>query len=346
MKSIFLLLLTSLSIAAHAQNDKDIPYLTKSLSSAGIEKILAETSGGNITVNGVAAAETKIEVYIRGNNGRNNLSKEDIEKKLAEDYELTVTTTDHQLTAIAKPKQQNRRNWNSTLSISFRIYAPVNVSTHITTSGGNIGLTHLTGTQDFTTSGGNLRIDDLNGKIKGVTSGGNIHVANSGNDITLTTSGGNIEAKSNEGKLNLTTSGGNVTLEELKGDIEATTSGGNVRGSNVSGQLEAVTSGGNVTLQDMSCSLTASTSGGHISVSMKELGAYVKLSNSGGNIDLQIPGNKGVNLKITGDKISMATASVAFVGQTEKDHVEGTLNGGGIPVTVRGGGGRVSLTVK
>lgn len=345
MKTFLLLLVASFSIAAHAQNNTETPYLTKSLSGAAIEKIMAETSGGNITVNGVAAAETKIEVYIHGNNGRNNLSKEEIEKKLAEDYELTVTTTGHELTAIAKPKPQNRRNWNSTLSISFKIYAPVNVSTHLTTSGGNIALTHLKGTQDFTTSGGNLHIDDLSGKIKGTTSGGNIHLANSSDDITLTTSGGNIEAKNSEGKLDLTTSGGNVTVQDLKGTIDATTSGGSVRGSNVSGQLEAVTSGGNVTLQEMACSLSAATSGGNLSISMKELGSYVKLSNSGGNIDLRIPANKGVNLKLRGDKVSMSIVG-SFAGENEKDRVEGTLNGGGVPITVRGDGGRVSLTVK
>ena len=345
MKILLLLLVTSLSIAAHAQSDNELPYLTKSLASAAIEKIVAETSGGNITVNGVAAAETKIEVYIHGNNGRNKLSKEEIEKKLAEDYDLTVTTTGHELTAIAKSKPRTRNNWNSSLSISFKIYAPLNVSTHIITSGGNISLTHLTGTQDFTTSGGNLHIDDLKGKIKGVTSGGNIHLFNSGSDITLTTSGGNIEAKNNEGKLGLTTSGGNVTLESLKGNIDATTSGGNVNGNNISGQLEAATSGGNVSLQDMSCSLSASTSGGHISVNMKELTGYVKLSNSGGHIDLQIPGNKGVDLKMTGDKISMITASSTFMGKNESGRVEGTLNGGGIPITIKGDS-RVSLIVK
>ena len=345
MKILLLLLVTSLSIAVHAQSDNEAPYLTKPLASAAIEKIIAETSGGNITVNGVTAAETKIEVYIHSNNGRNKLSKEEIDKKLAEDYELTITTTGHELTAIAKPKQQNRRNWNSTLSISFKIYAPLNVSSRITTSGGNISLAHLTGTQDFTTSGGNLHIDDLKGKIKGITSGGNIHLFNSGSDITLITSGGNIEAKNNEGKLDLTTSGGNVTLENLKGTIYATTSGGNVNGNNVSGQLGASTSGGNVTLQDMSCSLSASTSGGHITVNIKELTGYVKLANSGGHIDLQIPGNKGVDLKMTGDKISMVTASSTFVGKNESGRVEGTLNGGGIPITIRGDS-RVSLIVK
>jgi hypothetical protein len=36
-----------------------------------------QTSGGSISVTGVnSAAETKVEVYISGNNGKNEISKE------------------------------------------------------------------------------------------------------------------------------------------------------------------------------------------------------------------------------------------------------------------------------
>ncbi|AXY74888.1 hypothetical protein D3H65_13220 [Paraflavitalea soli] len=345
MKQIlFLLLAGSITYSVQAQNDA--PYLTKSLKDAGIEQVLAETSGGNISITGDAAAEARIEVYVRPNNGRSQLSKEEIEKRISEDYEFSIGTADHKLTAIAKPKNRfGRFDWKKALSISFRIYVPRNVATNLTTSGGNLDLAHLSGTQDFRTSGGNLQIDDLTGKIKGVTSGGNIHLKDSKDDITLSTSGGNIDARNSSGKLKLTTSGGNVTLEELKGNIDATTSGGSVRGNVVTGELYAVTSGGNVTMSELSCSISASTSGGNITVSLKELGSFVKLSNSGGNINLDLPGNKGLDLRITGDKVKASSLS-NFSGKIEDDSIDGKLNGGGIPVTVRGNGGRVSLSIK
>jgi DUF4097 and DUF4098 domain-containing protein YvlB len=344
MKQILFLLLAG-TITYTLQAQDDAPYLTKSLKDAAIEQVLAETSGGNISITG-GTGEAKIEVYVRSNNGRNQLSKEEIEKRIAEDYEFSIGTTDHKLTAIAKPKNHTGRfDWKRALSISFRIYVPRNVSTNLTTSGGNLDLAHLSGTQDFRTSGGNLHIDDLTGKIKGVTSGGNIHLKDSKDDITLSTSGGNIDAKNSNGKLKLTTSGGNVTLEALTGNIDATTSGGSVRGNVLSGELSAVTSGGNVTMTDLSCSINASTSGGNITVSMKELGSFVKLSNSGGNINLDMPGNKGLDLRITGDKVKVSSLN-NFSGKIEDDSIDGKLNGGGIPVTVRGNGGRVSLSIK
>ncbi|MDF2192015.1 hypothetical protein [Paraflavitalea sp. CAU 1676] len=345
MKQILTLLLAS-SIVSLAQAQEELPYMTKSLKDAAIEKVTAETSGGNISITG-NATDLKIEVYVRPNNGRkNDLTKEEIEKKLNEDYEFTVSTANHVLTAIAKPKTKSGRwDWKKALSVSFKIYVPRNVATNLTTSGGNVSLAHLSGVQDFRTSGGNLHLEDLTGKIKGATSGGNIHLKDSKDDITLTTSGGNVEARNCDGKLHLTTSGGNVTLEDLSGNIDATTSGGTVRGNAIKGDLSAVTSGGNVMLSDLSASVNASTSGGNMNVTIKELGSFVKLSNSGGNINVELPGNKGLDLRITGDKVK-ASALNNFSGTVDEDSIDGKLNGGGIPVTVKGSSGRVTLTIK
>src|SRR5450432_3526255 len=159
-KYLSVLLFTGLGASVNAQESSKEPYLVKSLASESVQHIKCETTGGNISVAG-ADAELRIEVYIRPGNGRDrDMTKEEIKKRLEEDYDLTVSTDNHTLTAIAKPKH-NFHNWNNGLSISFKVYAPHNCSTYLSTSGGNISLTSLSGTQDFTTSGGNLNIDHL-----------------------------------------------------------------------------------------------------------------------------------------------------------------------------------------
>ena len=316
--------------------------MTKSLSSESVKSTEVQTSGGSISVTGVnSAAETKVEVYISSNNGRDNISKEEIEKRL-EEYDLNVTVSNNKLTAIAKPKHRDF-DWKKGLSISFRIYVLKNISTDLTTSGGSISLTNVTGDQQFTTSGGSLHVNNVGGKIDGRTSGGSIKLENSRDDIELTTSGGSIDASNSEGKIRLTTSGGSLSLKDLKGDIKATTSGGSVNGRNVSGELITHTSGGGIHLSDMSCSLEASNSGGGIDIEMKELGKYVKISNSGGGIDLKLPKNKGVDLDLSGGRIKTDQLG-NFDGKIEDDSVQGKLNGGGVPVRVRSSSGRISLT--
>lgn len=345
MKKI-LLLVTALSaiIITNAQDGKEQPYMTKSLSGDNIKSAKAQTSGGSISVSGVEGSQARIEVYVRSSNSRYSYSKEELKQKLEEDYNLEINASGGTLTAIAKTKKMNM-NWNKALSISFRIFIPVNSSTELSTSGGSIHLEKLNGTHDFKTSGGSLHIDELSGNIKGRTSGGSIHIAHSKNDIDLHTSGGSIHAEDCTGTLELVTSGGSLNLKNLAGKIEARTSGGSVRGDDIKGDLLAHTSGGNVNLKNLAGSVDAATSGGGVRVELTELGKYVTISNSGGNVDLTLPGDKGLDLKLRGDRINTGTLK-NFSGKMDKDEVNGTLNGGGIPVTVRSSSGRINLLLK
>src|SRR6185369_667042 len=167
-----LILLTAFligNVQAQFDADKD-PFKTQSLSNSSIQKVYARTSGGSIMVSGVASGEARIEVFVRPNNYRENrMSKEDIQKRLDEDYVLVISTDNNKLTATAKPKDRDF-NWKRALSISFQIYVPQNNSTDLATSGGSIHLDNLNGSQEFSTSGGSLHIDKLTGNIHGRTS--------------------------------------------------------------------------------------------------------------------------------------------------------------------------------
>jgi hypothetical protein len=321
---------------------QDSPYMTKSLSNDAVNDVYARTSGGGIAVSGVSVSETRIEVYITGNNNRNTLSKEEIKKRL-EDYNLDVSVSGHKVTAVAEPKHNNM-NWKQGLNISFKIYVPQNVSTDLSTSGGGIDLTNLSGTHNFSTSGGGLELKKLTGTVRGKTSGGGINLTDSGGDIVLSTSGGGIDVDDCSGQIRLNTSGGSIELNRLDGTIEAETSGGPVRGDNIKGQLTAHTSGGGVTLRALACSVDASTSGGNMDVEISQLGKYVTVSNSGGNVNLSLPGNQGLNLKLRGNKIKTNNLS-NFTGEMDEDNINGKINGGGVPVNVQTSG-NVTLAIR
>jgi len=346
MKRNFLIVLAafiSLSAVAQFKGDKE-PFLTKSFKSESFNSTKVQTSGGNITVAGTATGEAKVEVYVTTNNGKNNLTKEEIQQRLNEMYDLDISVNNNKLVATAKSKEKIK-DWKKALNIGFKLFVPKNTANDLSTSGGNIGLSSLSGNQDFSTSGGNLNIDNVGGKIKGRTSGGNIDLANSKNDIDLTTSGGNIDVVNCEGTLRLNTSGGNLSPKDLKGNIRGTTSGGNVDGKNIGGELFAQTSGGNVHFDGLTCSLETSTSGGHMYVAVKEFGKYITINNSGGNVDLQLPKGKGADLNLEADKVKTNQLE-NFSGSIKDDEVDGKLNGGGIPVKVRAGSGHISLAVK
>jgi len=342
-KLISLLFSAVISISLIAQEGDKEPYQVQNFSGS-ISNLEVKTSGGNITVKGGQPGNAKVEVYIRSGNYKTNLSKSEIEKRLTEDYELKMVQEGNALIISAKRKKNNN-DWKNGLSISFSVFVPENVATNLTTSGGNINISKLTGKQVFTTSGGNLVCKELKGDIQGSTSGGNISIEDSRDDIRLTTSGGNIEAENCSGDITISTSGGNLNLEDLDGTIKAKTSGGNVNGEKIKGELKASTSGGNVDLEELSASVDASTSGGSMQVEIKELGKYITLKNSSGRIELTLPSNKGVTLDIRGSKIN-TSLSGNFDGKIEDTRIKGTLYGGGIPVTVDAGSGRVSIEWK
>lgn len=338
-KAVFLLLVTFTVLASFAQTDKE-PYLVKQLD-GNIRDVEARTSGGSISVSG-GASQFRIEVYVTPNNNT-SLSKEEIRQRLEGQYTLDIAVANNKLTAVARSKEQDG-DWKKTLNIAFKIYVPQNVSTELGTSGGSIHLTNLSGAQTFSTSGGSLHLKTLSGKLDGRTSGGSIHLEDCRNDIDLQTSGGSIHANNCSGNIQLQTSGGSLELVDLKGVIKANTNGGSVNGIDIEGELTTHTSGGNIHLSNMMASLETSTSGGNIFVSFKQLGKYVKVNNSSGNINITLPSGKGLDLDLSGDIENTSFSN--FSGKIDDNEVRGKLNGGGVPVTVHAGAGKIRLSLK
>jgi hypothetical protein len=340
-----LLLITSATFLKAQTKETEKPWSTRSLSTDAIKQVEVTTSGGSITVSGVNANESRIEVYIQPNNRRNNevFTKEEIEDRLKA-YELSIAVSGNKVVASATPKENNL-DWKKALSISFKVYVPQQVSTVLKTSGGSIHLDNLTGTQEFRTSGGSLHLNQLSGITKGHTSGGSIHVSNSRDVIELSTSGGSVHAEKCMGTITLTTSGGSLQLMELQGNIKAVTSGGSITGRTIDGELSTRTSGGSISLTGLSCSLEASTSAGRMEISMHKLGKYLRLDNSGGSINLQIPAASSVDLRLSGNRVNSGTLK-NFDGVIQQDEISGKLNGGGTPITARSSSGSVTLSMK
>jgi DUF4097 and DUF4098 domain-containing protein YvlB len=328
MKQVLLIgLALLLSVFVFSQGSE--PFTVKNFS--GVKRVKASTAGGNITVDGGDVKEATVKVYIRSSDYNQKLSDSEIRERLEKDYTLRMETEGDLL--VLQAKNRNNVNWRKGLSISFEVMVPRTTSNDLSTSGGNIDLRGVEGKQDFSTSGGNLLVKDVKGNIKGVTSGGNITAEGLSDNIELVTSGGNVNADRCKGKMNLTTSGGNISLDELEGTISASTSGGNVNGESLKGEVLASTSGGNVELEKIYGSVRAGTSGGRMRISIEEVGKYVKLGNSGGDIDLDLPSGKGYDLDIKASRIKTEALS-NYSGSMSESRLDGKLNGGGIPVTI------------
>lgn len=337
-KLFFTILLGFLLQTLHAQAQEK-PYLIKKFNASTIKELEVQTSGGGIHVIGGDRAEAIVEVYVKSNNGQ-SLSKSEIESRLSK-YEFTISQKGNTLVCFAKNKE--KMGWRNGLSITFKLFTPHNINTELLTSGGGINLKNLKGELNFTTSGGGLDLTELAGSVKGRTSGGGIKISNSkAQFIDLSTSGGGIQASTLSGDIKLHTSGGGIKLNDMYGMVRAHTSGGGVSVDNLDGELNTSTSGGSIHLAQIKGSVKASTSGGGINAKIDKMGEYLSLQSSGGNIDVDMPMDKGMDIDIKGNRVTM-NGYKDFTGSFQKDHVRGTLRGGGVDVKISTSSGNVNI---
>lgn len=336
---LYLTIFTLLAVGAQAQQKDKEPFFTKDFSETSLSALKVQTSGGSITVEGTRSSGVRVEMYVQPSNWNDrDVTDNEIEDRLKL-YEIIIRREGDMVVALAKLKDQKNINWKKGLSIAFKVFTPRNFTTDLKTSGGSIRLASLTGEQNFATSGGSIHVGDLKGTIKGRTSGGSIEAINCSDDVYLTTSGGSIKAEKLLGNITLKTSGGSLSLDGLNGKIEATTSGGGVRAESIQGELLARTSGGSIRMKNLSASVTATTSAGSIEADFDRLGEFVSLTTSSGSVRVNMPLNKGLDLDLRGNKVAIDLKN--FDGRMDKDRVQGSLNGGGIPVKLTASSGSV-----
>ena len=299
----FLLMLWAISSAKAFQVSDKEPYRVEEFSLSSPGNLNVRTSGGHITVEGSNSNRVRVEMIVTKNGKTLTPSDTDLD-----DFDIRIEQNGNTVTAFAK--KENTSGWkfwkDNNTSISFVLYTPQEMSTELKTSGGHIKAARLNGNQQIATSGGHLELAQLQGTIQARTSGGHIDISNSSGQLKARTSGGHIEAHNTSGSLNVRTSGGHIDLENIAGTIEA------------------------------------STSGGSISATITKMGEFAELKTSGGNIDITVPTNVGMDLNLHGSRVRAQLDN--FSGNMEDDDVEGSINGGGPMLSARTSGGTVRVS--
>jgi DUF4097 and DUF4098 domain-containing protein YvlB len=112
----------------------------------------------------------------------------------------------------------------------------------------------------------------------------------------------------------------------------------------IEGMVSLDTSGGSIRIENGRGSFDASTSGGSINASLAEVTGPVDLSTSGGSVTVSVPSDLGFNLDARGNRV--VADDVAFNGRTERDRMNGRVNGGGVPIRLRTSAGTVRITTE
>jgi hypothetical protein len=201
---------------------------------------------------------------------------------------------------------KNKRMINrSNISVAFIAYVPKETSAAIATSGGGLKVSGLNGYQKLSTSGGGISVHDINGNV------------------------------------NASTSGGSIKCDQINGDVNVSTSGGSIKMIDMTGNLDASTSGGSISLEHIAGSTVAATSGGSINADFLEVTGDIKLATSGGSINVNVPNQIGADVYLSGSHVGMELGN--FSGDTKRNRISGTVNGGGHKIECRTSGGGVKV---
>jgi hypothetical protein len=321
MYTLIAMLATLLSGNGIAQENKT-PTITKTFDLNQPGTLNAKSSGGGVEVKTHDQQTVIIQAFVR-KDGKIISSSDPSVTEILEDFNLDFEKNGSAISAIVERKVKFS-SWNN-IGISLTIIVPGEMSCDVSSSGGGVRISGVSGTHKFSSSGGGVELENITGITKAKSSGGGVHVSNQNGDIDLSSSGGG------------------VTLDEAHGSVKAYSSGGGVQLKNIHGDVEAGSSGGGVSVSGECRYVKASSSGGPVHANISKLSKELNLESSGGGIDaIILNGDKlGLDLDLSSSKVNIELSN--FSGKAEKNRVKGTMNNGGIPVYMRASGGNVNV---
>lgn len=321
---VIAMLLALLSCYGFASNDQN-PTITKTFEMNQPGTLNASSSGGGVTVKTHSQNEVVVEAFVRKNGKLLSASDSQLDDIL-DDFDLDIEKNGSVITANVKRKG-NFKFWNN-VGIALTITVPREMSCNVSSSGGGLNISGVSGTHDFSSSGGGVKLENVTGTTKATSSGGGVTATNQNGDVHLSSSGGGVSLNEGHGNVFARSSGGGVKLYNIHGDVDASSSGGSV---NVTGEAAYV---------------KAKSSGGPVRVNISNLSKEMSLSSSGGGVDAVIQNgeNLGLDLDLSSDRVNIELHN--FSGKSEKNRIKGTMNNGGIPVYMRSSGGNINVSFK
>jgi DUF4097 and DUF4098 domain-containing protein YvlB len=167
-------------------------------------------------------------------------------------------------------------------------------------------------------------------------------------DLDVTSSDGSVEADSVSGILHIQTGDGNINIRGGRGEIRLHTGDGAIEGRELDGRIDVTTGDGHVNIEGRFDSLNINTGDGSVTArarggSKVESGWNIRTGD--GSVDLEIPGDLQANIDAsTHDGHISLGIPVTVEGSFSSSKVNGKMNGGGRPISVRTGDGSIHLS--
>ena len=242
-------------------------------------KLILRADMGSVEITPGSGSQLEGRVVLRAYTG-----SEEKARRVFDAYHLSVRSIEGGGVYVNGELSGSWRHGHS-VGAEFDIKLPTRFNLDVETQGGDIGLEcPLQGEARLTTAGGDIHATDISGPIRVETAGGSISLGNLGARAEVRTAGGSILTGNVRGDATIETSGGEIQVGQVDGTLRAETAGGDVVIAGAAGQVTAQTAGGQIQVGPTGGSVRAETAGG----SIRLLGARgrVVVETAGGSIDL------------------------------------------------------------
>jgi DUF4097 and DUF4098 domain-containing protein YvlB len=144
-------------------------------------------------------------------------------------------------------------------------------------------------------------------------------------------------------QVNASTGSGDQSIGSVNGAVRARTGSGDIRIERTGGGLTAQTGSGDIRVASVGGEVRAETGSGNIEVSQIAR-ADVSVQTGSGDVTLNLPADAAYSLDASTGSGSINTAQpITIQGRVRRNHIQGTVRGGGNVVRVKTGSGSIDI---
>ena len=191
---------------------------------------------------------------------------------------------------------------------------------------------------------GDERISDINGPVRASSGSGNVTVSNVGSEVRAQAGSGELVITDVRGRAYTETGSGNIKATGIAGGFDARAGSGNIIFEQAaSGSVRAETGSGNIQLHNVSGGVDAGAGSGDVEVDGK-IASDWRIHTGSGEVEVKLPSDAKFNINARSSSGNVQVRHpVITQGTLKKNHIEGTVNGGGTLLDVSTGSGTIRV---
>jgi DUF4097 and DUF4098 domain-containing protein YvlB len=318
ISAVALLLAVSSSAWAAVEGSFD-----RTLNVSGHVELDVQSGSGNITVHQGNSNSVVIHGHIKASEswfGGGGLSADERVKRIEQNPPIEQNGNNIRVGHIQDEALRNN------VSISYDVSVPKDTSLQSHTGSGDERISDINGPVRANSGSGNITISAISGEVRANAGSGDLTITNVQGRAYTETGSCNIRATGIAGGFDARAGSGDITFEQAaSGSVRAETGSGNIHLRNVAGGVEAGAGSGDVEVQGkIESDWRIHTGSGEVEVKLPSDARFnINARSSSGNVEVNHP--------------------VTMQGASKRNHIEGTVNGGGTLLDVSTGSGTIRV---